>query len=209
MRYLLAITFFLTTLGSNAQCLYQWKIYYTDGNIKDTSSSSMQFFEDSLAKIERIDFDALIKQIRVPRLPPELIARRVESIRKLTEINTDSAKKEIDFINYELESHFQILRIGEGVECALYSIDTVKDENRLITVYTFSTDMRGEWNEDFDNYRFYYTPEYGVLYADHTSIWGYFYPVSVILTDNCRLNGKKVDVKAILEQCEGAFLWKD
>ena len=169
----------------------------------------MQFFEDSLAKIELIDFEALIKQIRVPRLPPELIARRVESIRKLTEINTDSAKKEIDFINYELESHFQILRTGEGVECALYSIDTVKDENRLITVYTFSTDMRGEWNEDFDNYRFYYTPEYGVLYADHTSIWGNFYPVSVILTDNCRLNGKKVDVTAILKQCEGIFLMKD
>lgn len=210
MRYLLAITFFLIALGSDAQCLYQWKMYYTeDGNIKDTSSSSMQFFEDSSAKIGLIDFEALIKQIRVPRLPPELITSWVERIRKLSEINTDSAKREIDFINYELESHFQILRIGKNIECALYDIDTVNDGIRLIPIYIFATDMHGEWHEHADNYRFYYTSEYGVLYADHVSLYSKFTPVSVMLTNNCKLNSEKVDVKAILKQCDGIFLMND
>jgi hypothetical protein len=210
MKYILIIILVIATIDCRAQCAGKWKFYDGgNGTIRDTTSHFMQFFENAAAKVKVIDFESLVKQIRIPRLHPAHIEELQKQVKQLATINTDSARREIDYLKNEIESQFQILTTSDGVEYALYRIDTVHVKNRRHPVYIFSTDMQGRWNEDFDNYMFYYTPAYGVLYAKYTSVWGYSNPVAVMLIDNCRFSGKKSDVRVILKQCRGPLLWKD
>lgn len=163
------------------QCTYTWE--KTDHSGKITTKKP--YYTTSPNDTVNINFEALIEQIKIPRFEDELSAHLRSLIDTLRRIDTDSARKEILMITDELASVFQSLKQGP-IEYVLYDIDTFRSRDKHIPLYRFSTSFYKEWNEDFDNWMFIYTREFGVLKSYETSIYMPSF-TQYMLADNCHI----------------------
>lgn len=187
-RFLLAL-FLCMPVFCWGQCKYTW--YRTEDTWKvcsDTITTTKPYCTTSASDTSVTNFEALIAQIKIPPFDEGTLAYNRALIDTLSKIGSDSAKKEIEFIENELNSGFQVLE-ESNIAYALYSIDTFKHEDKRIVVYTFSTSFWKEWNEDFDNWIIYYTREFGVLltYEINFSLSA---TSRFLLVDSCMISGQ-------------------
>lgn len=74
-------------------------------------------------------------------------------------------------------------------------MDTLTLEENQIVIYAFSSNFKTNWNEDYSNWFFYYTTQFGILEAEYTCIWTFDYPcfVRMSLIDNCKIDYRNRD----------------
>jgi|GEM_PF-6131659 len=193
---LLFILLLLLSVNGYSQCKYVWQKLTFDGNgTGDTIVNTDPFYTGAIDTSYTIDFGAIIRQIKNPRLPLHIQQRLQHDIDSLSGLSADSFQREIEFRQYELESVFQVISV-DNVEYVLYDIDTFNGNNLKIPVYKLSTSFYKEWNEDFNNYMLYYTTEFGLLRSDYIPIWDYVDDTpSHSLIKHCNMSAQDIRTK--------------
>jgi hypothetical protein len=190
MKFTLIIIVFLPVFLrleiSIGQCKFKYAV-----NHSDTIELNGYYFPNE--PNQKINFTDLISKIKAPRFDIETRHRIQSLIDSLSNINTksistrDSLKNEITYLKYDLNSVFQTILL-DGVEFALYKIDSVliKPGTPRELIYVFSTSFINTWNEDFDSWRLFYNPTYGLLrYEYHSFNLDYEGLNNFILIKNC------------------------
>lgn len=165
IRYTFIITCLFISHVCKSQCKYKWLVL-NDDSLKtgDTVLTNTSLHPRLEGKVDSVDFRALIEKIKFPLYSQEQIDYQQQIIDSLNKINTDKARREGELIQYYQESIFQLLN-QDGIQYALYSIDTFKLDSITIPIYKIATSFYKEWNEGFCNYMFFYTKDYGVVVA--------------------------------------------
>jgi hypothetical protein len=157
ITFMLMLTAFMTVKG---QCDYVWKRIRSEDTILIHSDLivNLTVDADSLNSILAL----FRNRIRVPRDPDVIIYQQniIDSLRKLPADSLIS--DEISSREEYIKSVFQDHMLGK-VGYALYNIDTFSIDGRKIVVYQVSSNLETFWNEDFSNWMFLYTREFGVI----------------------------------------------
>lgn len=167
MKYLFALFLFIS-LECRAQCRSYWKnINGSDANTIIETDGNLLLGLYGKQEKQNLNFERLVEQIKVPRYDSymlELVNARIDSLSKLSDSVSLRALK---FAQVELADLFQILKDGT-IEVALYDIDTFTFGDKQIAIYEFSTSLDTMWHEHFNNYHFFYTKEFEVVYTYYT-----------------------------------------
>ena len=183
---------FLSIIG-NAQCTHCWIKTYN--GISDTIVRSSNCIELNESCNYNVDFNKIIPRIRQTKFEEVQRTELVHYLDSLKSLPDDSIHNfEIRLIERDLNSQFQIVKY-DSFELALYAMDTINLEAKNYVIYAFSSNFTTEWNEDYNNWFFYYTPEFGIVEAEYICIWNSEFPCQVIMSlqDNCRINNSNKD----------------
>ena len=73
--------------------------------------------------------------------------------------------------DYELPlyKNHKFLVVVDSTEYVLYGMEEIKLAKRKINVYELRTTLKGKWNDDFPQWIFYYTHEFGIIGIDYYS----------------------------------------
>lgn len=199
--FLFILTFFVQELSAQSTWLK------LTGGIKNDSTDSIINTSATTNNpiTAKIDFDKLISQIKIPRLTEgpyfNHLKKEIDSL--TTMLPYDSlVQTELTYLNNELNSTFQILNL-DSVGFALYGIDTFQYENFSSPIYLFTTNLRGEWNEDYNNWYLYYSAKFGLIKCEYHCFESFAPPCFNYyeLIDSSTLESKqKLIVKKMLKE---------
>lgn len=205
--FLTTVLFFLTLAAAAAQCRCRWSRH--QGSQTDTIATENVWLDLEGSGKAPPDLSALTRNIRKYRLEGALRANYQRLLDSLKNAPGDSVTaRKIGVLEAELNSHFQILRLGD-IEFAFYSSDTVRIGNHEIIVYFFSSDFKNKWNEDSGNWMFCYTEQFGILNATYRCIWSDEPPcrTSLVLVENCKVDkGNRAVFTALMRKFQTATI---
>lgn len=170
-RYIFTILLFCSCFAGKCQCKFSWKVIASGKHASgDTVITNTSLHPNLEGKHLTLDFNELVDAIKIPRFSNELINSFQNKIDSLDALGTQEAKEESEFIQLELESKFQLINL-DIIQVALYGVDTFFNDDVIVPIYLFATSFYEEWNEDFCNYFFYYTENYGVVVSTYACAW--------------------------------------
>lgn len=191
LKFLITFTLaLLISLITKGQCNYIWK----RADSKDTFLISSNLIVNKTVDADSLSaiLSSFRDRIRVPPSPQDYFYDQyvIDSLERLP---ADSLiVDEISFRQDHMKSVFQDHML-DSVGFVLYNIDTFSIEGKRIVVYQISSNLETFWNEDFANWMFLYTKDFGIIrysfYGPCDSCPGFD---SGSLVSNCHLSVQEI-----------------
>ncbi|WP_118975700.1 hypothetical protein [Taibaiella koreensis] len=197
MKILFSVVALLTVHIAFGQCKHTW-IRHSGEAVDTVMRANGRLEPNPISQSETID--AFIQKvdghIAEKRIEGTTIPRELDSLKQLP--GDSDVLLEIRYLEHELTSQFQIIS-SDSIGYALYAMDTLTIMSNPIVIYAFSSNFESEWNEDFGNWFFYYTREFGIVEATYVCTMDWNGPCfdEVTLIDNCKINDQN---RAIFEK---------
>jgi hypothetical protein len=195
MKIFLTIFSVLLFNHTYSQCAHSW--VKKSNNRIDTLLRETNCLEIENDCKKELDIDRVVNSVRKFRIEGDIRQRAFTKLDSLRALPQDSfIVDKIKYIEDELSSQFQIVDI-DSVGYAIYAMDTVEFNHDKIVIYAISSNFRTEWNEDYENWFFYFTKEFGIIDATYTCIWNHADPsclTEMVLIDNCKIDLKRRDL---------------
>jgi len=201
MKALFSLLIFVMYQTAVAQCQHTW-LRYLEGNTDTIVRVNGCLDRNPISNAETVDaFISMAKEHTLSGMDIEsILMKELDSLKQLP--RDSSVLAAISNVNYQLTSQFQIIS-SDSIEYALYAMDTLVVKGRSIVIYAFSSNFESKWNEDFDNWFFYYTREFGIINATYVCIWDGPCFKEITLVDSCRINNGN---RAIFEKVKRYIL---